>query len=120
MNQSLFHSFTGQLPFYIRQLYHKKQIIALFGFIFAVIFILFLLLAPTDVTAQKLKESKKEIVSIQINKGDTLWSIASRYMTDDYKDMNTYIDEIKETNGLSSDTIHEGSYIVVPYFAQGE
>jgi hypothetical protein len=34
--------------------------------------------------------------------------------------MKSYIREIKETNGLSSDTIHEGNYIVVPYFAQGE
>lgn len=120
MNQSLFNSVTGQLPFYIRQILHKKQLIAMFGILFAVIFILFLLLAPTDVTAQKLRDSRKEIVSVQINKGDTLWSIASRYMTDDYKDMNSYIDEIKETNGLSSDMIHEGGYIVVPYFAQGE
>lgn len=120
MNLSTFTLVIKQFPVSIRRFRHKKSFFTMLGIVIAITLTLCFLLTPTDVTAQKLRDSKKQIVSVQINKGDTLWSIAGRYITDDYKDMNSYIEEIKETNGLSSDTIHEGKYIVVPYFAQGE
>ncbi|SHO45714.1 LysM peptidoglycan-binding domain-containing protein [Anaerocolumna xylanovorans] len=120
MNQSTFAFITRQLPADIRRFLHKKQFVAMLGILIAITLMISFLLKPTDVTAQRLHDSKKQVVSIQINKGDTLWSIAGRYITDDYKDMNSYIREIKETNRLYSDTIHEGGYIVVPYYAQGE
>ena len=37
-------------------------------------------------------------------------------MTDDYDDINEYILEVKNTNGLSTDTIHAGHYLIVPYY----
>jgi cell division protein YceG involved in septum cleavage len=69
------------------------------------------------VTAQRNTDRTKLVASIEIQKGDTLWSIASDYMSDEYEDMNEYIEEIKESNGLASDEIHAGNYIIVPYFA---
>ena len=54
--------------------------------------------------------------SIVIEKGDSLWSIASDYCTDAYEDTNAYIDELKQLNGLQSETIHEGQHLVVAYF----
>lgn len=116
MNQSTLFLTSRQLHLLIRSLLKKKSLIAVSGTAIALILILALLLIPTDVTAQKLHTTSKQIVSVQINKGDTLWSIAGRYITTEYKDMNTYIKEIKETNGLTTDTIHEGSYIIVPYY----
>jgi cell division protein YceG involved in septum cleavage len=98
----------------------KKHYLVLFGFCIATILVISLLLLSTNVNAERLKSSTKHITSIQIEKGDTLWSIASQYITDDYNDMNDYIKEIKQTNGLTSDTIHEGKYLVIPYYAQGE
>lgn len=120
MNQSTFAFNTRQLPAVFRRFLHKKQFFVMLGVLTAITLMISFLLKPTDVTAQRLHDSKKQVVSLQINKGDTLWSIAGRYITDDYRDMNSYIREIKETNGLSSDTIHEGCYIVIPYYAQGE
>lgn len=120
MNQTTLSFTNSQFLLTLRHLMQKKPLLALLGISLFTILIISFLLLPTDVTAQKLHNSGKEIVSVQINKGDTLWSIAGRYITEEYKDMNDYIKEIKKTNGLTSDTIHEGGYIVVPYYAKGE
>ncbi len=98
----------------------KKQYLVLSGLCIAVVLVISLLQLSTNVNAEKLQSSTKHITSIQIEKGDTLWSIASQYITDEYDNMNDYIKEIKKTNGLTSDTIHEGKYLVIPYYAQGE
>lgn len=68
------------------------------------------------VTAQREGNRTKLVTSIEVKQGDTLWSIASRYITDEYDDMNEYIEEIKSSNGMATDTIHAGNYIIVPYY----
>ncbi|MFV0344061.1 MAG: LysM peptidoglycan-binding domain-containing protein [Anaerocolumna sp.] len=71
----------------------------------------------TTKAAVKDNEPKvKQIISLKIQEGDTLWGIASEYITSEYDNMNEFIEEIKTTNGLSSDTIHEGAYLIVPYY----
>lgn len=69
------------------------------------------------VTAERNTERVKLVSSVEIKEGDTLWSIASDYISEEYSNMKEYIKEIKECNGLASDTIHEGNYIIVPYYA---
>lgn len=69
------------------------------------------------VTAQNSNMRTKLVASVEIQKGDTLWSIAADYITDEYNDMNEYIKEIKASNGLVSDEIHAGNYIIVPYYS---
>ncbi|WOO37001.1 LysM peptidoglycan-binding domain-containing protein [Anaerocolumna sp. AGMB13020] len=110
------------VPFFMlyNHIKRKKHYLVLYGFCIAIILVISILLISTNVNAEKLQTSTKHIISIQIEKGDTLWSIASQYITDDYSDMNEYIKEIKKTNGLTTDTIHEGKYLVIPYYAQGE
>ena len=54
--------------------------------------------------------------SITIEQGDSLWSIAQEYRTDAYKDIQEYIDELIQLNGLTSKTIHEGQHLVVAYY----
>ena len=55
--------------------------------------------------------------SIEIEKGDSLWSIAKEYKTDAYENTQEYIDEIIELNNLSSKTIHEGQHLLVAYYS---
>lgn len=54
--------------------------------------------------------------SITIEQGDSLWSIAEEYHTDAYEDIQDYIDELIQLNGLTSKTIHEGQHLVVAYY----
>ncbi|MGB4658520.1 MAG: LysM peptidoglycan-binding domain-containing protein [Mobilitalea sp.] len=68
-------------------------------------------------TAEGSNDRIKLVTSVEIEKGDTLWSIASEYVTYEYSDMNEYIDEIIDSNNLPDDTIHAGNYIVVSYYA---
>ena len=63
-------------------------------------------------------EHTKELyyTSVEVESGDTLWSIAEEYMSAEFDDVDDYIKEVKQINGLHSDTIHAGSYIMVPYY----
>lgn len=55
--------------------------------------------------------------SVQIEQGDSLWSIAEEYMNPEFASIPDYIREIKRVNHISSDQIHAGAYLVVPYYA---
>lgn len=79
--------------------------------LFSVIFI------TKTVTAQRAVDRTKLVTCIEVKKGDSLWSIASEYFTDEYDDMNEYIAEIMSSNGMVSDEIHAGNFIIVPYYA---
>lgn len=52
---------------------------------------------------------------ITIDKGDTLWSIASSYH--DGEDLRGYISEVMRVNHLSSQTIYPGDKLVIPYYS---
>lgn len=56
------------------------------------------------------------ITSVQIEKGDSLWSLASEYYTEEFSSVEEYIIEIKRMNGLSSDMLYAGNYILIPHF----
>lgn len=57
-----------------------------------------------------------QISSVQIEEGDSLWSLASEYYTEEFSSIREYISEIKRMNGLSSDILYAGSYILIPYY----
>lgn len=57
--------------------------------------------------------------SIQIKKGDTLWSIANENIdTGHYNNTVEYIKEVKSINSLASDRIIAGNYIIIPYYSE--
>lgn len=56
--------------------------------------------------------------SVEITKGDTLWSIANdNFDSEHYKDLHEYVTEVKKLNTLSSDDIVAGNFVIVPYYA---
>jgi len=63
------------------------------------------------------ESAQKYYTSIQLEQGDNLWSIAEKYMTDEYASVQEYINEVKQINHLKDDTIHHGKYICVPYYS---
>ncbi len=74
---------------------------------------LFINFIPTTVQAKEKEPTSYE--SVLVNEGDSLWSIAKEYNTRDIS-TNDFIDEIKEVNGLSGDSIKDGNYILVPLY----
>lgn len=58
----------------------------------------------------------KYYTSIQIHTGDSLWSIAEEYISEEYHSVPEYIEELKRVNHLKNDTIHSGKYLVVSYY----
>ena len=61
--------------------------------------------------------SFKYYTSVEVEYGDTLWGIASNYMTEEYRSLQDYIEEIKTLNGLQSDMIRSGQFLVIPYYS---
>lgn len=59
---------------------------------------------------------KKTCTSIEIQPGDTLWSIAEMYYTEECQDFSSYIDEIKRTNNMYDDKLISGRHLIVPYY----
>ena len=54
--------------------------------------------------------------SVEVHRGDTLWSISEEYAKSYHCETREYIREIKKINRLTSDRINEGmSLIVVVY-----
>lgn len=91
----------------------------LFGALFiALILFGFTMIKPLSAEADFDSRTVKLVESVQIEKGDSLWSIAKEYYSDECGGMKQYINEIKKTNHLYSDTIHEGNYLLVPYYVR--
>ena len=53
---------------------------------------------------------------VEINYGDTLWSIAKNNMNPGYTSIKDYISDIKECNQMSSDKLNTGGYLKIPYY----
>ncbi|GFI30911.1 MAG: LysM peptidoglycan-binding domain-containing protein [Lachnospiraceae bacterium] len=73
------------------------------------------LLFSSNHAAAEEKRLCKSYTSIEIRPGDSLWSIAAEYMTDDYDSVQEYVREIKRWNGLETDEIHAGRFLIIPY-----
>ncbi len=67
------------------------------------------------VKADERVQYNKSFISIEIASGDTLSSIAEKYAITgtEYDD---YIQEVRNINNLSSDTIHSGCYLMIPVY----
>ncbi len=59
----------------------------------------------------------KYYTSIEINDGDTLWSIAEEHMTEEYSSVKAYIKEVQSLNHMSGTKIVCGTSIVIPYYS---
>lgn len=73
----------------------------------------------TEKTVASASTTKDEkcVMSIRIDKGDTLWGIAKENITSHYESIDEYIEEIMECNSLTSDIIHEGQFLIIPYYS---
>lgn len=64
---------------------------------------------------EKFETGDRIYSSILIEEGDTLWDIAKEYKPAEISVTN-YIQSIKKINGLNSDSIHSGNYLIIYYY----
>ena len=95
----------------------QKQIVLLIGMFFSAIIICSIFFGSILTQAAPQKNTCKYYTSIQIKPGDTLWDIASTYITEEYDDRNEYIREVCTINHILGNEIHAGQFLVVPYYS---
>lgn len=102
-----------------RRMAVRKQRITLLTIILVVLVMLTgcIIFGATKTQAAPAETTYKYYTSIQVQKGDTLWNIASNYMTEEYVSVNDYIDEICEINHIAESDIHSGQYLTIPYYS---
>ena len=57
----------------------------------------------------------KYFKSIRVESGDTLWSIAQEYCSEEYPSLDYYMKELVSMNHLDNEYIQAGQFITVPY-----
>ena len=62
-------------------------------------------------------QSYKYYTNIEVQYGETLWDIASRYCGDSYLNYDAYINEVMIINRMAEPKLTAGSYLIVPYFS---
>ncbi|MGN0155573.1 MAG: LysM peptidoglycan-binding domain-containing protein [Lachnospiraceae bacterium] len=82
-----------------------------------VFFSIFIIGGMRMVQADESIEYDKSFMSIEIENGDTLTSIAREYAVSE-AEYTDYIAEVKSINNLKSDTIHAGCYLMIPVYEE--
>ena len=95
----------------------QKRIAGYFCIVVAVVMISIILLRSTNAQAAPAEVSYKYFTSIQVEQGDTLWTIASEHLSAEYNDIHEYISEVCTINHISENEIHAGQYLVIPYYS---
>ena len=99
----------------------RKQIkrnrrISLCMSILSVSFLLAVFFCNFEVVAEK-PAVYKYYTEIRVDRGDTLWSIADRYMSEEYMSRRAYAKEIQEINNIGCE-LQYGQRILVPYYSE--
>lgn len=71
------------------------------------------------VSARESRDSEENIYtyykSIEIQNGDTLWSIAEEAKPSESDSTADYVEILKQINGLDSDEIQAGQHLIISY-----
>ena len=62
------------------------------------------------------KKAVPYYTSVQLESGDSLWSLAAKYNHNSGLSTDEYIQKLRNINQLKSDLIHAGQYVTVVYY----
>ena len=72
----------------------------------------------TFANAKSNQELYKYYTSVQLQKGDYLWSLANKYAANDTVSREEFIHEVCRINGISENNIlHSGDYLIISCYA---
>jgi hypothetical protein len=95
----------------------QKRSILICALTCMLVIIFALSLGGTSAQATAGHTYEKCYASVRIERGDSLWSIASAYTDGSVKEIQNCIDEIRSINGIGKfETIKAGDYLAVPYY----
>lgn len=96
----------------------KKRLIVIIMIIIFTTILLFFLRGNKALADSNMRvNDRKFFTSYVVKPGDTLWDIASEYITVEYSDRNEYIEEVMTSNRMVSSNIYDGQLIILPYYA---
>jgi hypothetical protein len=104
--------------FYIMRSYYSKRVLHRRAAVITALIIglaLVLIVGINTVTVRADVSQNYVFESIQVKADDTLWSIGENYCPEDME-LNEYIDIVRETNGISTDHIVVGNYLMIPVY----
>lgn len=80
------------------------------------LFVLFAsFLTPAKKASAKNDLYETRLVSVKVEQGDSLWSIAEEYYCSEKESIRDFIARIKQNNQLESDTIYPDTYLLIQY-----
>lgn len=101
-------------------MFNHKNLAVSYGILMVPVIAAFILVMSFSniVTASDDKQptGNKYFKAVEIEEGDTLWSIAKQNITGEWDSVEEYVKEIRTLNGLATDNIHIGNYISIPYY----
>lgn len=83
-----------------------------------VVALLLMIIASTALSNEiqgEVDASNKVYISIQVDREDTLWSIAKEYKNSDFYDQESFINEVININHIVDEYIYAGEVLVIPY-----
>lgn len=96
----------------------QKRIIILAVILIMFVFLLIGNSILTFASSRNETPVHKYYTSVQLQKGDSLWSLADEYAASDYASREQFMDEVCKLNKISKEnTLHSGEYLVVSYYA---
>ena len=95
----------------------KKSYFTLGLILILIVFTIISLSAFNIKAEESSSETYKYYTCIEIESGDSLWSIAAEYKTSEYSSIDEYIKEVKSINNMRNDEINQGDSLVIPYYS---
>lgn len=96
----------------------RRSIIVVMGAIVIILSLIFIgRMTALDHSFAREVSRQKYYKSVPIEEGDTLWKIAAENMSEEYSSVDSYIEDLRQANDLTSDQISTGQYLTVPYYA---
>lgn len=99
----------------VHKIYRIKSPVKLCIFLTVIMLLLFTLIASLWFKSKAMEPVV--LMELEIATGDTLWSIAKRYLPPD-RDIRDYILEIKAINNLEEANLIAGQYITIPLYSE--